>query len=102
MAGVNDGTTVVLVPYGNSKITRDAESPLVKNAEGADTPDIARRMMQRDWLNWLRQAGANFEMPRDLSGPVIEISPLYAADAEELKGKLEPGRPIEFPLLLAP
>ena len=84
------------------EVRRDTEFAPVKNAEGADTPDIARRMMQRDWLNWLRQAGADFEMPRDLSGPVIEISPLYAADAEELKEKFKPDGPIEFPLLLAP
>ena len=35
VAGIHDGTTVALVAYANSNITPDAETPLLKNADGS-------------------------------------------------------------------
>lgn len=84
------------------EVRRETEFGPVKNAEGVDSPDSARRLMQQRWLEWLRQAGASFPMPRDYSSPVIEISPLYAADPDELKGRIQPGWQPSFPLLLEP
>ena len=55
---------------------------------------------QKRWLQWLHEAGAEFETPMDLSTPVIEISPLFADSAQELKERLEPGWQPEFPLVL--
>ncbi len=84
------------------EVRRAAEFGPVKNAKGEDSPDAARRLMQQQWLEWLREAGATFPMPKDLSRPVIEISPLYAADAAELKERTQPGWEPSFPLLLEP
>jgi len=82
------------------EVRRDTEFGPVKNAEGDDSPETARRLMQRMWLEWLMEAGALRRMPADVSEPIIEISPLYAASAEELKERIDPKRKIEFPLLL--
>jgi len=79
---------------------RSEEFAPVKNAEGEDSPRSARRLMQRRWLNWLRRAGASFDEPDDLSVPVIEISPLFAADEETLRERIERGWTPSFPLLL--
>ncbi|MHC4789726.1 MAG: UTP--glucose-1-phosphate uridylyltransferase, partial [Planctomycetota bacterium] len=84
------------------EVRRDGEFAPVKNAEGPDSPRTARELMQRRWLHWLQQAGARVEMPRDLSSPVIEISPLYAAEPEELQERITPGWEPSFPLLLVP
>ncbi|MCK4282717.1 MAG: UTP--glucose-1-phosphate uridylyltransferase [Candidatus Brocadiae bacterium] len=84
------------------EVRRAAEFGPVKNAEGEDSPDAARRLMQQQWLEWLREAGASFSTPKDFSSPVIEISPLYAADAAELKERAQPGWAPSFPLLLEP
>ncbi|MFL7810191.1 MAG: UDPGP type 1 family protein, partial [Anaerolineae bacterium] len=82
------------------EVLRETEFGPVKNFEGQDSPDSARRLMQKCWLQWLREAGAEFDMPEDLGAPVIEISPLYADSAEELRKRLEPGWKPEFPLVL--
>lgn len=84
------------------EVRRNTEFAPVKNAEGEDSPDTARRLMQRRWLQWLQAAGASVKLPKDLSSPTVEISPLYAADPEELKERLEPGWEPSFPLLLEP
>ena len=84
------------------EVRRDTEFAPVKALEGADTPDTARRLLQRRWLQWLQAAGADVRMPMDLSAPVVEISPLYAQDAVELEKRLRPGWAHSFPLLLEP
>ena len=82
------------------EVRRESEFAPVKNAEGDDSPETARRLMQRRWLEWLRSAGAVLPARIDPSGAVVEISPLYAADAEELKERIEPGWEPSFPLVL--
>ena len=84
------------------EVRRESEFAPVKNAKGKDSPESARRLMQQRWLDWLCAAGASFQPPSDLGSAVIEISPLYAADAEELKERVEPGWQPSFPLLLEP
>jgi len=83
-------------------VRRESEFAPVKNAQGKDSPESARRLMQQRWLDWLRAAGASFQPPPDLASAVIEISPLYAANAAELKERVEPGWQPSFPLLLEP
>jgi UDP-N-acetylglucosamine/UDP-N-acetylgalactosamine diphosphorylase len=68
------------------EIDRAAEFSPVKNAEGEDTPAAARRDMIRLAARWLQEAGV--AVPRDPAGDPkfrIEISPLAARNAEELK-----------------
>ena len=64
-----------------------AFAPL-KNASGAkaDTPESVRAQMAALHREWLRQAGATVD-----DEVVVEISPLYALDAEELAAKIRPG-----------
>ena len=61
---------------------RGEEFSPVKNAEGADSPETSRRDQSARHARWLRAAGV--EVPE---GTVVEISPLFAATAEELAAK---------------
>ena len=53
------------------------------------------------YAGWLEYAGAR--VPRRSDGTVpfgIEISPLFALDAAELKSKIEPGLVVDRPIYL--
>jgi UDP-N-acetylglucosamine/UDP-N-acetylgalactosamine diphosphorylase len=63
---------------------RDEEFAPVKNASGADSPESARALMTKLYTRWLRQAGARIAVP----DARVEISPLYALDADELAARL--------------
>ncbi|PQO47318.1 UTP--glucose-1-phosphate uridylyltransferase [Blastopirellula marina] len=69
----------------------------VKNADGApsDTPSAARAALTAIYTKWLSAAGVS--VAADVP---IEISPLYALDAEELKSKAEGLSPIDEPTVL--
>ncbi len=63
---------------------RAAEFNPVKNCEGDDSPETARRAMCANFAGWLKAAGA-----RVADDATIEISPLFALDAEEVRGKVD-------------
>ena len=65
---------------------RAAEFSPVKNASGADSPETSRRDMIALHAGWLRRAGATLP-----EGADVEISPLFALDADELQGKIAAG-----------
>ena len=53
------------------------------------------------FAEWLEGAGAHVLRRPDGSVPFgVEISPLFALDAAELKSKLEPGLVVEEPIYL--
>jgi UDP-N-acetylglucosamine/UDP-N-acetylgalactosamine diphosphorylase len=81
-----------LLPHANSPIVieyaeEDSFAPL-KNAPGApkDTPEYVHRFMLNQHRRWLEAAGAH--VAEEAS---IELSPLYALDAEDLSKRLPPG-----------
>ncbi|MGR3309645.1 MAG: UTP--glucose-1-phosphate uridylyltransferase [Candidatus Brocadiales bacterium] len=67
------------------EVVREDEFAPIKNAEGDDSPATARQAMINMFGRWLNEAGVK-NIPLDVDG-VIEISPLYALDVEELKSK---------------
>jgi UDP-N-acetylglucosamine/UDP-N-acetylgalactosamine diphosphorylase len=81
---------------------RAVEFEPLKNATGPDSPASVRQRLSDLFADWLEAAGA--QVPRRSDGSVpfgIEISPLFALDAAELKSKIEPGRVVDGPLFLA-
>jgi UDP-N-acetylglucosamine/UDP-N-acetylgalactosamine diphosphorylase len=80
---------------------RSAEFEPLKNAVGPDSPATVHQRMSDQFASWLEQAGAS--VPRRADGTVpfgIEVSPLFALDAAELKSKIEPGLVIDRPIYL--
>ena len=61
-------------------------------ARDEDTPETVRAQMIALHTEWLRQAGAEVD-----EGVAVEIRPIFALDAEQLKGKIDPGRRISKP-----
>jgi UDP-N-acetylglucosamine/UDP-N-acetylgalactosamine diphosphorylase len=81
--------------------SRREEFVPLKNATGPDSPETVRRALSNLAGDWLEKAG--ILVPRGADGDVavpLEISPLYALDAEELARKVERGLRITGPLYL--
>jgi UDP-N-acetylglucosamine/UDP-N-acetylgalactosamine diphosphorylase len=81
--------------------SRREEFVPVKNATGPDSPETVRQALSNLAGDWLEQAGVR--VPRRPNGDVsvpLEISPLYALDAEELAAKVDQGLQIQGPLYL--
>jgi UDP-N-acetylglucosamine/UDP-N-acetylgalactosamine diphosphorylase len=67
---------------------RSEEFAPVKNAEGADSPAVTKRMMTERSAKWLEAAGV--KIPKKADGSidcVIEIAPSYALSAEDVIAK---------------
>jgi len=86
------------------EVRREEEFSPLKNATGEDSPDTCRRDMTALYARWLENAGVR--VPREPDGTPsfpIEISPLYALDAEELSAKKLPKDiALSGPLYLGP
>ncbi len=76
---------------------RAEEFAPLKNATGADSPETVEQALTAVAADWLRRAGAVIAPGADLK---VEVSPLYALDAEELAEKVKPGRRVEGSLYL--
>lgn len=80
---------------------RAQEFEPLKNATGDESPASVRRRMSELFADWLEAAGAKVERSPDGSVPFdIEISPLFALDAHDLKGKIPPDLSVQGPLYL--
>lgn len=80
---------------------RRQEFEPLKNAEGENSPATVRQALSDLYADWLRSAGVH--VPRRPDGSSlhpIEISPLFALDAEELRAKVEDLEEVAGPLLL--
>jgi hypothetical protein len=53
----------------------------VKNATGDDSPATCQAAMQTKWKKWLAAAGVTVAE----DAPPLEIDPVYALDAQDLK-----------------
>jgi UDP-N-acetylglucosamine/UDP-N-acetylgalactosamine diphosphorylase len=62
------------------EIEREAEFAPVKNAEGDDSPDTARALAHRQYVQWLRAAGVRVTAPPEAR---VEISPLLGTTREQ-------------------
>lgn len=79
---------------------REEFEPL-KNATGDCSPASVRRAMSNLFAGWLDAAGVQVAYrPDGSAGVPIEISPLVALDAEELRKRLLCRDPVNGPLLL--
>jgi UDP-N-acetylglucosamine/UDP-N-acetylgalactosamine diphosphorylase len=79
---------------------REEFEPL-KNRTGPDSPATVRQRMSDLFGEWLEAAGVPVARRPDGTVPFgIEISPLYALDAAELRTRIPPGMVVEGPTLL--
>jgi len=81
------------LPLARRSITMETsreEFAPVKDAQGEDSPQSARAAMTLLFASWLEAAGINVPRAEDgRSKYALEISPLFALDAEELAGKVD-------------
>lgn len=82
---------------------REEFAPL-KNATGEDSPETCRRILSAKFARWLERAGVSVERgPDGTPAGRIEISALFASDAEELARRLPPDMArVENDLYLGP
>jgi UDP-N-acetylglucosamine/UDP-N-acetylgalactosamine diphosphorylase len=76
---------------------REEFAPL-KNAEGADSPKTVQAALTNLAADWLTRAGV--EVPRTANGEptvALEVSPLFALDAEEFAQRVDRNTRIEGP-----
>jgi UDP-N-acetylglucosamine/UDP-N-acetylgalactosamine diphosphorylase len=81
--------------------TRSADFEPLKNATGDDSVETVRRALVQQAADWLEQAGVS--LPREATGAAavpVEISPLFALDADELRHKIAPGTRVDKALYL--
>jgi len=95
------------LPHANHPVVmmvaRAEEFAPIKRAEGEDSPATARQAQVNLFGEWLERAGV--AVARDAEGHVvgsIEISPLYALDADELRSRLPRGAAFDGELHLHP
>jgi len=73
---------------------RGEEFSPVKNAQGEDSPGTSRRDQIRRAARWLTEAGVRIPMRDGEPDCVLEISPLYATSAEQLRSRKLPMRSV--------
>ena len=82
------------------EVRRESEFAPVKNADGPDSPETARALLHDEWARWLLHARL-VRSADELRARPVEISPLYALDADEFARKT-PALPDTLTLLFEP
>src|SRR5262249_33221542 len=81
--------------------SRREEFMPLKNATGPDSPEKVRQAITDLAADWLEKAGVTAaRRPDGTPAHPLEVSPLLALDADELKVRLPPGLKIEGPTAL--
>jgi UDP-N-acetylglucosamine/UDP-N-acetylgalactosamine diphosphorylase len=81
--------------------SRREEFMPLKNASGPDSPETVRQAQSDLFADWLGRAGVTVPRRADGSAAVaLEVSPLFALDAEELAAKVDRSLKIDGPLYL--
>jgi UDP-N-acetylglucosamine/UDP-N-acetylgalactosamine diphosphorylase len=81
--------------------SRAEEFEPLKNAEGENSPATVRQAMSDLYAAWLNEAGVEVVRRADGSAAVaVEISPLLALNAEELRARGPRTGPVACPLVL--
>jgi UDP-N-acetylglucosamine/UDP-N-acetylgalactosamine diphosphorylase len=70
---------------------REEEFAPLKNATGADSPEAVKAAISALHRGWLERAGVRTH------GHPVEVSPLFALDAEELRSKIPAGFTVSGP-----
>ncbi len=70
------------------EVQRCEEFGPVKNAVGEDSPETARAAMSAKAVRWLARCGLGISEAGPPAQPLVEISPLFALDVDELKERL--------------
>ncbi|QJW93825.1 UTP--glucose-1-phosphate uridylyltransferase [Frigoriglobus tundricola] len=73
---------------------RAEEFAPIKNATGPDSPDTSRAAQVALHAQWLKRAGV------ETHGHPVEVSPLFALDADELAARIPAGTTITEPTVL--
>jgi UDP-N-acetylglucosamine/UDP-N-acetylgalactosamine diphosphorylase len=73
---------------------REEEFAPLKNATGSDSPETVFRLMTRLHAGWLERAGVATH------GHPVEVSPLFALDADECRARIPAGFQVTGPTLL--
>ena len=74
----------------------------MKNAQGDDSPATSKRDQTRRAADWLEIAGIEVHRAHSEPASVLEISPLFATSAEQLKTRklpfteIKPGQKLYF------
>jgi UDP-N-acetylglucosamine/UDP-N-acetylgalactosamine diphosphorylase len=81
--------------------SRREEFMPLKNASGPDSPETVRQAQSDLAADWLGRAGVKVPRKADRSAAVpLEVSPLFALDAEELARKVDRSINVSGPLYL--
>lgn len=70
----------------NLEVARESEFSPLKETEGEDSPDRCRIMLSNLYKSWLTEAGFSVNENKSV---FVEISPLFALDAEEFVTKVK-------------
>ena len=94
------------LPMASVSITmesaRDDEFSPIKNAEGSNSGESARELMNELYSRWFEAAGVSVPAAADGKPVNLEIDPRFALDADELAAKLPAGFTLDGPTALGP